>query len=145
MGKDSARLYVIIGSIMLTLCCIALIFFNDLPGIMLSVGSLAFASLVICSVGIYNIKKINIYEDKENNKEKEREAAMALSLLPGLGHKYLTGQLKISHTIVFTISIILIITGIMIISGAIKIEEGAGWISLVYGLVIFFFHGHGPH
>lgn len=139
MGKDSARLYVIIGSIMLTLCCIALIFFNDLPGIMLSVGSLAFASLVICSVGIYNIKNINIYEDKENNKEKEREAAMALSLLPGLGHKYLTGQLKISHTIVFTISIILIITGIMIISGAIKIEEGAGWISLVYGLVIFFF------
>lgn len=121
---------------MLTLCCIALIFFNDLPGIMLSVGSLAFASLVICSVGIYNI---NIYEDKENNKEKEREAAMALSLLPGLGHKYLTGQLKIIHTIVFTTSIILIIAGIMIISGTVKIEEDVGWISLVYGLVIFFF------
>lgn len=139
MGKDSAKSYAVIGAIMLTLCCIALIFFSELPGVKLSVGSFAFASLVICGVGIYNLKNINIYEDEEKNKEKEREAAMALSLLPGLGHKYLTGKLKIIHTIVFTISLILIIAGILIISEIINIEEGVGWILLVYGLVIFFF------
>lgn len=139
MGKDSAKLYIIIGSIMFTLCCIALIFFHDLPGITLPIGSLTFASLVICGVGIYNIKNISIYEDKENNKEKEREAAMALSLLPGLGHKYLTGKLKIIHTTIFTISLILIISGMILISGTVRIEEDVGWVSLVYGLVVFFF------
>lgn len=118
--------------------------FRDLPGIILSVGSLALASLAICYAGIKGIKSADMISDQtsiSNNGplKKEREAAMALSLLPGFGHRYLTGKIKVMPLSVFILSILIILLGILIASETFDVEWEMGWTILCYGFILMFF------
>lgn len=144
MGKDSAKLYAIIGTILFAICCVALVVFRDLPGAILSAGSLAIASLTICYVGINGIKSADSTSDLMSATcdeviHKEREAAMTLSFLPGFGHRYLTGKIKIIQTIIFVISLLVIFVGLLITSEILSIEWIVGWIIVCYGFIILFF------
>lgn len=79
-------------------------------------------------------------DEKYEETKKERDAAMILSFIPGLGHKYMNESRKgIPHFVLFMLSIIMIALFAIMAVGIIEKTPEEASIYLIYGLILLLF------
>lgn len=139
MSRTTAKLYLYFGLIFSIICAISIVIFHKEYTVIAPVSFLTCVSIPLTLAGYFGMKKD--YSDEENEKiKKERDAAMILSFIPGLGHKYMGASKKgIPHFIIFILSIILMALFAMMIIGIIEKTPEEATVYLLYGLILLLF------
>lgn len=139
MSRITAKLYLYFGLIFSIICAISIVIFHKEYSVIAPVSFLICVSIPLTFAGYFRMKKD--YSDEDNEKiKKERDVAMILSFIPGLGHKYMDESKKgIPHFIIFILSIILMVLFAMMVIGIIEKTPEEASVYLLYGLILLLF------
>lgn len=139
MSKTTAKLYLYFGSIFSIICAISIVIFHKEYSVIAPVAFLICVSIPLTLAGYFGVKKDSYIVGYEETK-KERDTAMILSFIPGLGHRYMDELQKgIPHFILFTVSIILMTLSMMMVTNIIEKTPEEASIFLIYGLILLLF------
>ncbi|WP_400208457.1 hypothetical protein [Candidatus Methanomassiliicoccus intestinalis] len=139
MSRLTAKLYLGFGLIFSVLCALTIICFYEEFSVIAPLAFLICVSLPLTFAGYCGIKR-NRDNSEEEEFTKERDAAMILSFIPGLGHSYLGEARKgIPHLLLLIVVIILMLLFVLIACKIIVEAPETAAAYLLYGIILLVF------
>ena len=138
MSRLTVKLYLSFGLIFSVLCALAIICFYEEFSVIAPLAFLICVSLPLTFAGYCGIKRNR--DDSEEEFTKERDAAMILSFIPGLGHSYLREARKgIPHLLLLIVVIVLMLLFVLIDCKIIVEVPETAAAYLLYGIFLVVF------